>query len=194
MESQEKIKEENIKCDLFYLKNKINDYELPTSLNEFRKKVQSITGLEFNKLEDIIIIYKFKIKENNKEKIIEVKTDSEYNNMLKRLKEDQIKDHSIFIETDKIPTETSRQNPETFEEEIEYLIESELKAAGERIKNALSGNKKCHPSAQNQDIKTCFKCSKIIIGNIFKSVTDIDEKYFCEKCSYEQKDPVFIIP
>ena len=194
MESQENIKEENIKCDLFYLKNKINDFELPTSLNEFRKKVQSIIGLEFNKLEDIIIIYKFKIKENNKEKIIEVKTDNEYNNMIKRFKEDQIKDHSIIIETDKVPTETSRQNPETFEEEIEYLIESELKAAGERIKNALSGNKKCHPSTQNQDIKTCFRCSKIIIGNIFKSVTDIEEKMFCEKCSYEQKDPVFIIP
>ena len=86
MESQENIKEENIKCDLFYLKNKINDFELPTSLNEFRKKVKSIIGLDFNKLEDIIIIYIFKIKENNKEKIIEVKTDNEYNNMLKGLK------------------------------------------------------------------------------------------------------------
>ena len=186
--------EEFVSCNLFYLKNKINDFELPASLNECRIKVQSIFCLELNKLEDIIIIYKMENKENDKEKIIEVKTDDEYKKMLKRLEEDEIKDNSVFIENDKVPTETSRENSETFEDEIAYLIECELKAAGERIKNSLSGNKNCYPSAQNQDIKACYKCGKIIIGNIYRSVTDIDEKIFCEKCSYEQKDPIFIIP
>ena len=185
---------ENTRCTLFYLKNKLTDFELPTSINEFRQKVQSLFHLESKNLDDIIFIYKYKTKENNKEKIIEVKTDNEYNIMLKKLNEKELKKNYVYIETDKVPTETSRENSETYEEEIEYLIECELKAAGERIKNYLSGNKKCYPSTKGLDIKTCFKCSKAINGNIYRSVTDIEEKCFCEKCSYEQKDPVFIIP
>ena len=181
----------NVRCDLLYLNNKINDFELPKTFNDFRKKVKSTFGLDTN-LEDILVVYK--MKKEDKEKIIEVKTDEEYSEMLKRINSKELEDDSIFIETEKVPNEISRQDATTFEEEIACLVECELKAAGERIKNSLSGNKKCCPTVQNQDIKACNKCSKVISGKIYRSVTDIDEKNYCEKCSYDRKEPVLISP
>ena len=183
---------ENTRCTLFYLKNKLTDFELPTSINEFRQKVQSLFHLESKNLDDIIFIYKYKTKENNKEKIIEVKTDNEYNIMLKKLNEKELKKNYVYIETDKVPTETSRENSETYEEEIEYLIECELKAAGERIKKSLTGGTELYPNCKKQD-RICDKCLKVISGDMFKGVNDVRKKTYCEKCSYQYNFPMFII-
>ncbi len=134
-----------------------------------------------------------KNKNNQKEEYVEVKTDEDYKLMLERINSNEIKDNSILIETDRLCGEISRMNPETFEEEIQCVIESELDAAFERIKKYLSGNKKCTPTSQNPKKKECARCGKIINGKIFRSVIDINEQIYCEKCSYLNKEPVFII-
>ena len=41
--------------------------------------------------------------------------------------------------------------------------------------------------------KMCSKCGRSIYGDLYKSVTDIEEKYYCERCSFNQKEPCFII-
>ena len=183
-------------CKLSYMNNEIKDFELPQTLNEFRKKIKSLFLLESKINEDIIIIYTYQTDDENdkdKDKLLEVKTDENYDLMLKRLKSDNIQDNKISIETDKLPSIISRTSQNSFEEEIKSVILCELKAAGDRIKKYLSGNKNCHPLTKKDDINTCSKCDKIIVGNIYRSVLDIEEKIYCEKCSYVQKDPVFII-
>lgn len=188
----------NVKINVFYMNNKINNIPLPSSLNEFRIQVKNIFLIENRTNEEISFIY-FYITNNKKEKdkliekIIDVKTDTDYSTMIDRIKSNNIKDGTIYIETDKIPDETSRKNSKNFEEEIQYLVESELKSAGERIKKYLSANKNCFILTKNKENKKCSRCQKDIAGNIYKSVTNIEEIYFCEKCSYIQKDPVFII-
>ena len=196
-ENENEIKDlQDIKINVFYMNNKVSDFKLPTSLNEFRKKVKNCFLIENKNNEEISALY-FKNSNNEKdklkEKIIEVKTDKDYSLMLKSIKSDDIKDDIVYIETDKVPNETSRINSKNFEEEIHYLIECELKTAGEKIKKYLAANKDCFASTKNEENKNCSRCSNIIVGKIYRSVTDIDEKYFCEKCSFIQKDPIFII-
>ena len=112
--------------------------------------------------------------------------------MLKTIKESEIKDNTILIEIDKVPSETNRTIPETYEEEIQCVVERELKGAAERIKKYLSGKKNCYPCAKSHK-KICSKCGRSIFGDLYKSVTDIEEKYYCERCSFSQKEPCFII-
>ena len=186
-------------CKLSYMNNTINDFELPETLNEFRKKVKSLFLLESKNNEDIVIMYIYHTDnddDKDNDNLLEVKTDENYNLMLTRLKNNNIKDSKISIETDKLPSIISRTNPNTFDKEIQSVILCELKAAGDRIKKYLSGNKKCYPltkKEKEEDFKICCKCEKCIIGNSYRSVTDIEEKIYCEKCSYLQKDPIFII-
>ena len=191
---KEELKElENLKSNIYYLNNTIEDFDLPLSLNEFRTQIKDLFHIKSRNNDEIFVIYTFLADEDEnkeKEEILEAKTDNDYHLLLKRIKDDKIKDQTIFIETDKVPSQISRKDPETFEEEIQYVIERELKAAAENIKKYLSGNKKCYPSAKN---RICSNCCRNIIGNIYKSVTDIEEKIYCEKCSFTQKDPTFII-
>ena len=58
--------------------------------------------------------------------------------MLKTIKESEIKDNTILIEIDKVPSETNRTIPDSYEEEIQCVVERELKGAAERIKKYLS--------------------------------------------------------
>ena len=196
-ENENDIKDlQDIKINVFFMNNKVNDFQLPSSLNELRKKVKQTFLIENKNNEEISIIYFFKSnnkKDKIKEKIIEVKLDGDYITMLNRIKSDEIKEDTIYIETDKIPNETSRINSKNFEEEMHYLIECELRTAGEKIKKYLVANKNCFTEAKNEENKACSRCGKDIEGNVYRSVIDIDEKYFCEKCSFIQKDPIFII-
>ncbi len=193
--------EENPKANILYLNNKIENFEFNISLSEFRLKMKKIFNLESKENNEIYVLYVFlkeneeneKNKNNQNEEYVEVKTDEDYKLMLERINSNEIKDNSILIETDRLCGEISRMNPETFEEEIQCVIESELDAAFERIKKYLSGNKKCTPTSQNPKKKECARCGKIINGKIFRSVIDINEQIYCEKCSYLNKEPVFII-
>ena len=203
IKEEEELKElANLSSNIFYLNNTINNFEMPLSLDEFRTQIKDLFHIEEKTNDEIFLLYTYLgedeedddgEKEKEKEKFLEAKTDNDYHLLLKRIKDDQVKDKTIIIETDKLPSQISRKNPETFEEEIQYVIERELKAAAENIKRYLSGNKKCYPSVKNRKNKICSRCCRNIKGDIYKSVTDIEERIYCEKCSFNQKDPTFII-
>ena len=204
-DENEKLKKEeeelreltNLNANIFYLNNTINDFELPLSLNEFRTQIKELFHIESRPNDEIFVLYtyNFEDEEDNKEKEqnLEAKTNEDYILLLKRIKNKEVKDQNILIETDKVPSEICRKIPETFEEEIQFVIERELKAAAENIKKYLSGNKKCYPSAKSRKNKICSQCCRTIIGDIYKSVTDIEERIYCEKCSFIRKEPTFII-
>jgi len=188
----ENLEEEygGLKTDIYFLNSTIKDVELPVYLNEFREKIKDLFLIKNRKNDEIFVIYSK--EENGSETTIEVKTDDDYIELLKTIKESEIKDNTILIEIDKVPSETNRTIPETYEQEIQCVVERELKGAAERIKKYLSGNKKCYPCAKSHK-KMCAKCGRSIFGDLYKSVTDIEEKYYCERCSFSQKEPCFII-
>ena len=188
----ENLEEEygDLKADVYFLNSTIKEVELPISLNEFREKIKDLFLIKNRKNDEIFVIYSK--EENGSETSIEVKTDEDYIELLKTIKESEIKDNTILIEIDKVPSETNRTIPESYEEEIQCVVERELKGAAERIKKYLSGNKKCYPCAMSHK-KMCSKCGRSIYGDLYKSVTDIEEKYYCERCSFNQKEPCFII-
>ena len=188
----ENLEEEygNLKADVYFLNSTIKEVELPISLNEFREKIKGLFLIKNRKNDEIFVIYSK--EENDSETTIEVKTDEDYIKLLKTIKESEIKDNTILIEIDKVPSETNRTIPETYEEEIQCVVERELKGAAERIKKYLSGKKNCYPCAKSHK-KICSKCGRSIFGDLYKSVTDIEEKYYCERCSFSQKEPCFII-
>ena len=188
----ENLEEEygDLKADIYFLNSTIKEVELPISLNEFREKIKDLFLIKNRKNDEIFVIYSK--EENGSETSIEVKTDEDYIELLKTIKESEIKDNTILIEIDKVPSETNRTIPESYEEEIQCVVERELKGAAERIKKYLSGNKKCYPCAMSHK-KMCSKCGRNIYGDLYKSVTDIEEKYYCERCSFNQKEPCFII-
>ena len=188
----ENLEEEygDLKADVYFLNSTIKEVELPISLNEFREKIKGLFLIKNRKNDEIFVIYSK--EENESEITIEVKTDEDYIKLLKTIKESEIKDNTILIEIDKVPSETNRTIPETYEEEIQCVVERELKGAAERIKKYLSGKKNCYPCAKSHK-KICSKCGRSIFGDLYKSVTDIEEKYYCERCSFSQKEPCFII-
>ena len=187
-----------LKATISYLNNKLVDFEIPSTLNEFRTQIQQIFQIKKN-IEEIFITYlkteKTK-KEGNEEpndKLHEIKREEEYSTLLDEIRKgDEIKDNIIYIEIDRVPEEISRDFSESFEQEIEYLIKTQLKAAGERIKKGLSGKMELYPSSKIQE-KKCFKCNKNIIGDIFKCVEDVDQTIYCKKCSLNKTSPMFII-
>ena len=194
MEDDDKKKLENVKITLSYLNNKVKDFKLPPSLNEFRKNIKSIFQIP-NKLDEIFITYiieESNEKNKKKEKIIEIKRNEEYISLLKKINSDEIKDDIIFIETERVPDEISRETPQTFEEEIDCLIRTHLRAAGERIKKGLSAKRQLYPSSYTRN-KICSKCRQPIIGKIFRGVTELEQKSYCEKYSYNLNIPMFII-
>ena len=194
MEDDDKKKLENVKITLSYLNNKVKDFKLPSSLYEFRKNIKSIFQIP-NKLDEIFITYiieESNEKNKKKEKIIEIKRNEEYISLLKKINSDEIKDDIIFIETERVPDEISRETPQTFEEEIDCLIRTHLRAAGERIKKGLSAKRQLYPSSYTRN-KICSKCRQPIIGKIFRGVTELEQKSYCEKCSYNLNIPMFII-
>ena len=188
----ENLEEEygDLKADIYFLNSTIKEVELPILLNEFREKIKDLFLIKNRKNDEIFVIYSK--EENGSETSIEVKTDEDYIELLKTIKESEIKDNTILIEIDKVPSETNRTIPESYEQEIQCVVERELKGAAERIKKYLSGNKKCYPCAMSHK-KMCSKCGRSIFGDLYKSVTDIEEKYYCERCSFNQKEPCFII-
>ena len=187
-----------LKATISYLNNKLVDFEIPSTLNEFRTQIQQIFQIKKN-IEEIFITYlktEKKKKEGNEEpndKLHEIKREEEYSTLLDEIRKgDEIKDNIIYIETDRVPEEISRDFSESFEQEIEYLIETQLKAAGERIKKGLSGKMELYPSSKKQE-KFCKQCKLPIIGDIYRIVEDIHQNTYCKKCSINFSQPVFVI-
>ena len=190
------MEENHLEITLSYLNNKIEDFQLPSTLNEFRTKIKEIFQIKKN-TDEIFITYiteeQEEGKEDEQEFVHEVKREEEYVNLLGLIRqEDVVKDSIIYIETDRVPNEVCREFSKNFDQEIELLIKTQLKAAGERIKKGLSGKMELYPSSKIQE-KKCFKCNKNIIGDIFKCVEDVDQTIYCKKCSLNKTSPMFII-
>ena len=190
------MEENHLEITLSYLNNKIEDFQLPSTLNEFRSKIKEIFQIKKN-IDEIFITYiteeQEEGKEDEQEFVHEVKREEEYVDLLGLIKqEDVVKDSIIYIETDRVPNEVCREFSKNFDQEIELLIKTQLKAAGERIKKGLSGKMELYPSSKIQE-KKCFKCNKNIIGDIFKCVEDVDQTIYCKKCSLNKTSPMFII-
>ena len=190
------MEENNSKVNLFYFNNTIKDYDLPETLFNFKSELKELFHIDSRLNDEINIIYIFvqKNKNNNIEKYIEVKLEDDYKIMKERLGKEDIKDNTILIEIENnLNNINERKVPETFEEEIQNVVERELKNASERIINYLSSNnKKSYPGSKVQD-KECCICNEIINGDIYKNAVNIEEKYYCEKCSININDPMFVI-
>ena len=187
----------NLKTTVSYLNIKLEDFDIPSTLYEFRTQIKQIFQIKKN-IDEIFITYltteeEEEGKEEPSDTLHEIKREEEYKTLLDNIKQDDaIKDNIIYIETERVPEEISREFAQTFEQEIEYLIKAQLKAAGERIKKGLSGKMELYPSSKIQE-KKCFKCNKNIIGDIFKCVEDVDQTIYCKKCSLNKTSPMFII-
>ena len=186
----------NLKTTVSYLNIKLEDFDIPSTLYEFRTQMKQIFQIKKN-IDEIFITYiteeQEEGKEDEQEFVHEVKREEEYVTLLGLIKqEDVVKDSIIYIETDRVPNEVCREFSKNFDQEIELLIKTQLKAAGERIKKGLSGKMELYPSSKIQE-KKCFKCNKNIIGDIFKCVEDVDQTIYCKKCSLNKTSPMFII-
>ena len=125
-------------CNLFYLNNTIEDYNLPESFKDLKSDIKELYNLDPRLNDEISLFYFFLEKEKNniKEKTIEVKTEEDYILMKKRIIND-IKDKTILIEIENNKNNIDRKIYERFEEKMQSIIERELKNAGERIRNYL---------------------------------------------------------
>ena len=190
------MEDNNPKANLFYFNNTIKDYDLPETLFNFKSEIKELFHIDSRLNDEINIIYIFlqKNKNDNTEKYIEVKLEDDYKIMKERLGKEDIKDNTILIEIENnLNNINERKVPETFEEEIQNVVEREIKNASERIINYLSSNnKKSYPGSKVQD-KECCVCNEIINGDIYKNAVNIEEKYYCEKCSININDPMFVI-
>ena len=181
-------------CNLFYLNNTIKDYNLPESFKDLKSDLKELYNIDPRLNDEISLFYNFleKEKNNTKERNEEVKSEDDYLLMKKRII-NEVKDKTLLVEIGKNINNTYRKIPETFEEEMQSVIERELKNAGERIRKYLSSDiKKYYPASKVQD-KICDSCGEIIKGDIYKNAINIEEKYYCEKCSLNINEPMFVI-
>ena len=187
----------NLKTTVSYLNIKLEDFEIPSTLYEFRTQIKQIFQIKKN-IDEIFITYltteeEEEGKEEPSDTLHEIKREEEYKTLLDNIKQDDaIKDNIIYIETERVPEEISREFAQTFEQEIEFLIKAQLKAAGERIKKGLSGKMELYPSSKRQE-KTCRQCKQPIIGDIFRIVDDVNQNTYCKKCSINFSQPMFVI-
>ena len=185
----------NYKANLYYFNSTVNDYELPESFLIFKEDIKEMFNIDSNINDELSLFYTIldKDKENKeKKKITKVKTQEEYKEMRDGIQ--KIEDKTIFIEIEKDSFNINRKAPETFEEEIQCVVEREIKNAAERIKKFLSSNSKRYPYSKKQD-KQCCNCSGLIYGDMYKKAKEISEQYYCEKCAFELNDdePLFVI-
>ena len=187
--------DKNYKANLYYFNSTVNDYELPESFLIFKEDIKEMFNIDSNINDELSLFYTIldKDKENKeKKKITKVKTQDEYKEMRDGIQ--KIEDKTIFIEIEKDSFNINRKTPETFEEEIQCVVEREIKNAAERIKKFLSSNSKRYPYSKKQD-KQCCNCSGLIYGDMYKKAKEISEQYYCEKCAFELNDdePLFVI-
>ena len=187
----------NLKTTVSYLNIKLEDFDIPSTLYEFRTQIKQIFQIKKNTDEIFITYLTTEEEEEGKEEpsdtLHEIKREEEYKTLLDNIKQDDaIKDNIIYIETERVPEEISREFAQTFEQEIECLIKAQLKAAGERIKKGLSGKMELYPSSKRQE-KTCRQCKQVIIGDIFRIVDDVNQNTYCKKCSINFSQPMFVI-
>ena len=200
MEKGNEIKEEKenkkYEANLYYFNSTVKDYELPESFLIFKEDIKEMFNIDSNINDELSLFYTFlDVDKMNKEKkkITKVKTQEDYKEMRDRI-QTKIEDKTILIEIEKDSVNANRKAPETFEEEIQCVVEREIKDAAERIRKFLSSNSKKYPYSKKQD-KQCCNCNGLIYGDMYKKAKEIEEQYYCEKCALELNDdePLFVI-
>ena len=177
MKDKNVIEEKHV-INIYYLNSKINDYSFPESFQDFKENISSIFNLSQNEIEQLNYCY-----HNEKSKI---NTEEEYIIQISKIKSlNKDKDINIYIEF------SDDNNNDTFEEHIKLLVENEIKNAADRIINRFKYQKK--NEIYNSREKICDICKKEIIGDMFKKVNDVEEKFFCENCSLDIQEALFII-
>ena len=122
----------NLKTTVSYLNIKLEDFDIPSTLYEFRTQIKQIFQIKKN-IDEIFITYltteeEEEGKEEPSDTLHEIKREEEYKTLLDNIKQDDaIKDNIIYIETERVPEEISREFAQTFEQEIECLIKAQLK-------------------------------------------------------------------
>ena len=178
------IIEKKFTINIHYLNSKLNNYTFPYNLKDFKKDLISIFNISSNDIEQL----NYTIQENvNNNNILDFKTEEAYKKEISNLKTmNKNKDINIYIENNNI-------EDDNFEENIKSLVENEIKGAADRIINRLKykGNNK------KQEIKIrekrCQLCNKYIEGNMYKTLLDDNEQFYCENCSIDIQDPLFIV-
>ena len=79
-----------------------------------------------------------------------------------------------------------------FEENIKLIVENEMKNAADRIINKFKYQGKKLSEIKIRD-KRCQLCNQIIEGNLYKTIFDDNELFYCENCSIDVKEPLFIV-
>ena len=165
--------------NIFYSNSKINDYSFPESFQTFKENIILIFNLPPNSIEQLNYFY-------DKEKTFNIKTKEDYKNETSKIKEiNKVKDINIYIEYEE-------NNSENFEENIKSLVEYEIKSAADRIIDGLKFNRNKNEELKKQE-KICYICNNFIVGDIFIEIVDDEEKCYCEKCSLDIKEPLFIV-
>ena len=188
------MEDNNFLGTLFYSNSKISDYVFPESFEDFKSDIQKLFLIDSRLINELSISYTLCKDKNKMQKKVVVKTEDEYKIMRKGI-ENEIKDKTIIIEIEKNANNLRMKSPKTFEEQIQLVVERELKNASERIINSLSSdNKKLYPNLIMQD-KTykCGDCGKLIYGDIYKNAIKAEEKFYCENCSFKINEPMFIV-
>ena len=163
--------------NIFYLNFFINDYNFPESFQDFKEYIISIFNLSSNSIDQLT--YSYENKKNFK-----MNSEEEYKNEISKLKTlNKIKDINVYIEF---------IENENFEANIKLLVENEIKNATDRIINKLKFKSNKNEELKLQE-KSCDICKNYILGDIYKQVFKVEEKYYCEKCALDIKEPLFII-
>ena len=163
--------------NIFYLNSCVNDYKFPESFQDFKEYIISTFNLSQNSIDKLN--YSYENKKNFK-----MKTEEEYKNEISKLKTlNKIKDINVYIEF---------IENENFEANIKLLVENEIKNATDRIINKLKFKSNKNEELKLQE-KSCNICKNYIFGDIYKQVFKVEEKYYCEKCALDIKEPLFII-
>ena len=161
----------------------ISKFFFPKNLSDFKTQFISQFGLKNQIKVDDISSIKYEDKE--------ISNDTEYNEVLEHISGK--KKSTVFVETSKVPVHFEGDKSIEFEEGIMKLVENEFKVAANNIKAGLT-KYSCLSNCKKIRTEICFNCQQQIFGYLYKKISGNDkDEYFCELCSTQVKEPMFII-
>ena len=184
MSDDEKTK---AKGTISYIGYLVKDVNLPSDLSEFKTQFKKDFNLEklIDKDDEIKLYYN---KNNEK---TDIEKDEDYQNMLDDFAQDN-KEKIVYVETEKLPVHFEGGKSIDFEDEIQKVVERELRIAANNIKKCLTTNLSLSNSKKVRE-EMCKECNKQIIGYLYKEVTPEEDNFYCELCSTKVDKPMFKI-
>ena len=182
---EENIIEKKYSINIHYLNSKLNEYTFPFLLKDFKKDIIPIFDFSSNTFDKLNYIF----QENIDNKIVlDFKTEESYKKEISKLKAiNKNKDINIYIEKNNNIIEEN-----DFEAHIKSLVQNEIKNEDDRIIQRLKykGNKMQEIKIRD---KRCQLCNKYIEGNMYKTLFNDNEEFYCENCSIDIQEPLFNI-